>query len=67
MHVFLLILSISGQPERIAAICETYQQCSGEGAKFQAAYSTEHHIEPRDVAYRVQAGIVLPVGKGETL
>lgn len=32
MHAFMLILAILGQPERAAAICDTYKACSDLGA-----------------------------------
>ncbi len=53
MHVFLLILSIAGQPERIAAVCRTYQQCSTEGHEAQVEYVRLFKREPRDFAYRI--------------
>jgi hypothetical protein len=60
MHVFLLILSIAGQPESIAAVCETYQQCSDAGAKMQTLYTTEHHKQPHDFSWRVAGAYILP-------
>jgi hypothetical protein len=53
MHVFLLILSVMGQPERIAAVCETYKQCSDEGQAAQIEYVRLFKREPRDFAYRI--------------
>ena len=63
MHVFLLILSIAGQPERVAAICETYKQCSDTGAA-QASlvyqYQAQFNKPPRDFSYRVIPAVIVP-------
>ena len=63
MHVFLLILSIAGQPERIAAICETYKQCSDVGATAQADYVRMFDKHPADFSYRVVPVVIVPEGK----
>lgn len=59
MHVFVLILSIMGQPERIAAICETYKECSDIGAAAQSMYCEQFHREPKDFSYRVENAIAV--------
>lgn len=64
MHVFLLILTITGRPEAIAAICDTYKKCSDEGAAKAAEYDTKLHIGPADFSYRVVEGMII-VGKGQ--
>jgi hypothetical protein len=66
MHVFLLILSIAGQPERIAAICETYKQCSDSGAPVSTLYQAQFNKSPRDISYRVVPGLILATGKGDS-
>jgi hypothetical protein len=58
MHVFLLILSIAGQPERIAAICETYKQCSDTGAAAAQVWAEEFN-RPSEFSYRVVPGMIL--------
>jgi hypothetical protein len=63
MHVFLLILSIAGAPEKMAAICETYQQCSNTGEVMQAQYVQQFHKQPKDFSYRVIKGLILPEDK----
>lgn len=60
MHVFLLILSIAGQPERVAAICETYKQCSDTGAAAQAEYTRQFDKRPSDFSYRVIPAVIVP-------
>ena len=60
MHVFLLILSIAGQPERVAAVCETYKQCSDSGARAQLAYHAQFNKAPRDFSYRVIPAVIVP-------
>jgi hypothetical protein len=60
MHVFLLIISLSGHPEKIAAICETYQQCSDMGAALSLEYQRTFNVMPRDVAYRVISASIVP-------
>lgn len=65
MHVFFLILTISGSPERIAAVCETYKQCSDVGEVMQVMYLEEFHKRPEDYSYRVEPGIVIR-GTGKT-
>jgi hypothetical protein len=60
MHVFLLILSIAGQPERLAAVCETYKQCSDQGAAASAVYQRQFNKLPSDFSYRVIPGLIVP-------
>jgi hypothetical protein len=60
MHVFLLILSIAGQPERVAAVCETYKQCSDEGADASTLYQAQFNKAPRDFSYRVIPAVIVP-------
>jgi hypothetical protein len=60
MHVFLLILSIAGQPERVAAICETYKQCSDAGAAASTLYQAQFNKPPRDFSYRVIPAVIMP-------
>jgi hypothetical protein len=66
MHVFLLILSIAGQPERIAAICETYKQCSDAGADASVLYQAQFNRPPADFSYRVVPGLILATSKSNT-
>jgi hypothetical protein len=63
MHVFLLILSIAGQPERIGAMCETYIQCSDEGKSRAAQYLMTHHEMPDRFSYRVIPAVIVPEGE----
>ncbi len=63
MHVFILILTIAGQPERIAAICPTYKACSDAGAQVQAEYLKQFHKQPSDFSYRVEPGTAVMLGK----
>lgn len=63
MHVFLLILSISGQPERISAICETYKQCSDTGAQASTLYQAQFNKQPKDFSYRVIPGLIVTAGR----
>ena len=60
MHVFLLILSIAGQPERVAAICETYKQCSDTGAQASLVYQAQFKKAPADFSYRVVPAAIVP-------
>ena len=60
MHVFLLILSIAGQPERVAAVCETYKQCSDSGASAAKLYETQFNKPSRDFSYRVIPAVIVP-------
>ncbi len=60
MHVFMLILAISGQPERAGAICETYKQCSDLGADAQATYLEQFHKTPDAFSYRVVPVMITP-------
>jgi len=53
MHVFLLIFTMANAPERIIDVCETYQECSDEGAVLVGTYATLHGVQPRDVTYRI--------------
>lgn len=59
-HVFLLILTMAGQPERIAAVCDTYEQCSTEGADIAKEYQEVMHKSARDISYRVVQAVILP-------
>lgn len=65
MHLFLLILSIAGQPERVTAFCETYQECSDIGAAAQVLYLEQFHKQPSDFSYRVVPALSV-TGKGRT-
>jgi hypothetical protein len=58
MHVFLLILTVTGQPERIAAVCDTYRQCSDKGADLVTQYEQIFHKQPAEFSYRVVPGTV---------
>jgi len=60
MHVFMLILTLAGQPERVVAICETYQQCSDAGAAAQAEYTRQFDKSPSDFSYRVIPALITP-------
>ena len=60
MHIFILILSIAGQPERVAAVCETYQQCSDTGAQASLVYQAQFNKAPRDFSYRVIPAVIVP-------
>lgn len=60
MHIFMLILAISGSPERAGAFCETYKQCSDLGAAAQARYLEQFHKTPDAFSYRVVPVIVMP-------
>lgn len=51
--IFMLIMSIAGQPERIAALCDTYQQCSDVGRDVQLRYVAMFNRAPSDVSYRI--------------
>lgn len=66
MHVFILILSIMGQPERVAAICETYKQCSDAGAAASVIYQAEFNRPPSAFSYRVVTGVILETPKRPT-
>lgn len=65
MHVFILILSIAGQPEQIAGRCDTYKLCSDLGHDMQALYCKQFNRPPRDFSYRVMPAIIFK-GKGVT-
>jgi hypothetical protein len=56
MHVFLLIISLAGGPEHIAAVCETYKGCSDQGAATQQQFVTQFHKLPKDFSYRIVPG-----------
>lgn len=60
MHAFMLILAILGQPERAAAMCETYKQCSDLGAAAQARYLEQFHKTPDTFSYRVIPVTIIP-------
>lgn len=60
MHIFLLILTVAGQPERLAAICETYKQCSDSGAEASAIYIKQFNKMPSDFSYRVIPAVIVP-------
>jgi hypothetical protein len=62
MHAFMLILAIAGQPERAGMICETYKECSDEGAELQTLYVAQFHKQPRDYSYRVVPVLIMQVG-----
>lgn len=62
MHVFLLILTIAGTPERVVAVCNTYKQCSDTGAAASTLYLRQFNKQPRDFSYRVLPAIILPDG-----
>lgn len=62
MHVFLLILAIAGNPERIGAICETYKQCSDTGAAMADTYAKQLGT-PAHFSYRVMPALIVPEGK----
>jgi hypothetical protein len=64
MHVFLLILTITGRPEAIGGICDTYRKCSDQGAELAVEYDTKLHIGPADFSYRVVEGMII-IGKGQ--
>lgn len=51
--IFMLIMSIAGQPERIGALCDTYKQCSDIGADVQLRYVAMFNRAPSDVSYRI--------------
>lgn len=59
MHVFMLILTLAGGPEKTVAICRSYQACSNLGADAAATYVREFHRMPSDVTYRVVSAVVL--------
>ena len=61
MHAFMLILAILGQPERAAAICDTYKKCSDLGADAAALYAAQLGA-PRNFSYRVIPVIIVPAG-----
>jgi hypothetical protein len=66
VHVIILILSIAGQPERIAAVLNDEQHtgmatCNQLGADAQKAYSEMFHTLPSDLSYRCVPGIARPV------
>lgn len=63
MQAFMLILAILGQPERAAAICDTYKKCSDLGADAAALYAAQFNA-PRNFSYRVVP--ILIVQKGPT-
>lgn len=57
MHIVLLILAISGEPERIAALVPDEQRtgmatCNRLGQEAQALYGKMFHREPHEVNYR---------------
>jgi len=58
MHVFILILSLAGAPERIVAICTTYQECSDAGAVAQKMYVDQFHKSASDVSYRIMPATI---------
>jgi hypothetical protein len=66
IHVFLLIVSLGGQPEHIRAVCETYKQCSDEGAEIGAAYLHMFHKMPRDVSLRIIPATIIPAVEDES-
>ena len=59
MHVFLLIMSISGRPEHVAAVCKTYKQCSDLGAETQREDARQFHLQPHDILYRVVPAMIV--------
>lgn len=63
MHAFMLILAIAGQPERGAAICDTYKACSDLGAEASTTYQAQNHQPPSAFSYRVVPVLIVPEGK----
>lgn len=60
MHAFMLILAILGQPERAAAICDTYKACSDLGADASTRYQEQFKKPPREFSYRVVPVTIMP-------
>jgi hypothetical protein len=66
MHVFLLILAIAGQPERIAAVIDDTNHegaatCNRVGAEAQAEYLRMFNKTPDAFSYRCVPAIVAKV------
>jgi hypothetical protein len=53
-HIFLLIIAIAGQPERIVESCTSYQRCSDDGASIQVEYLAQFQRAASDFSYRVE-------------
>jgi hypothetical protein len=66
IHVIVLILSIAGQPERIAAVLNDehlsgMSACNKLGTDAQAAYAEMFNKLPSDVSYRCVPAVVRKV------
>lgn len=53
MHIFVLVIILAGQPDHAVAACQTYKQCSDAGADFVEGYAKTHHLQPRDISFRI--------------
>jgi hypothetical protein len=56
----MLIIQLVGGPEHAAAICETYKQCSDEGAEMATLYAAEKHEQPHTFTYRIVPVLIVP-------
>lgn len=64
MHVFILILTIIGQPEHMAGICQEYQKCSDAGQAIEKEYEKQGG-NAKDFSYRILPALIVPDdGKG---
>lgn len=63
MHVFMLILSIAGQPEYADALCATRQECVEMGEQEKAKYLESPDAADDDFTYHVDYVFVTSAGK----
>jgi hypothetical protein len=54
IHAFMLVLSMTGQPDKATAICDSYKKCFDEGAQIATQISSS------DFSYRVIPVLIMP-------